>query len=193
MTDTTIFDTATRIAAGDDGSSYDNVAIALHWTTAALVVANFVLAEVWDYFAKPTAHFLQATHMSFGILLGAVVVTRLIWRQMPGHQLSSLETGWVQLASKAGHYALYLLLVVEVGLGFFVQWVRGKPLSFFGLVIPSPLAAMPRPVRHQITEVHNWVAWAIVIIAALHAGAALYHHYVLKDRVLRRMLPGSAG
>ena len=192
MTDQTSFDTATRIAAGDDGTSYDNVAIALHWATAALVVANFVLAEIWDYFAKPTAHFLQATHMSFGILLGLVIIARLVWRQMPGHQLSSLEAGWVRIASKAGHYVLYVLLVVEVGLGVFVQWVRGKPLSFFGLGIPSPLAALPRPVRHQITEVHDWVAWTIIIIAAAHAAAALYHHYVLKDRVLVRMLPRRA-
>jgi cytochrome b561 len=59
----------------------------------------------------------------------------------------------------------------------------------FGLGIPSPIAALPRPVRHQVTEVHNWVAWAIIIIAALHAAAALYHHYVLKDGLLKRMLP----
>jgi cytochrome b561 len=193
MTDQTSFDTATRIIAGDDGSTYDNVAIALHWATAFLVLANFLLAEVWDYFAKPTAHFLQGTHMSFGILLAAVIIARLIWRQMPGHQMSSLEAGWVRIASKAMHYALYLLLVVEVGLGFFVQWVRGKALVFFGLGIPSPFSALPRPVRHQVTEVHDWIAWAIVIIALLHALSALYHHYVLKDRVLARMLPGLSG
>ncbi|MEA3082077.1 MAG: hypothetical protein QOD54_1745, partial [Sphingomonadales bacterium] len=52
MTDRTSFDTATRIAAGDDGTTYDSVAIALHWITALLVLANFVLAEIWDYFAK---------------------------------------------------------------------------------------------------------------------------------------------
>ena len=46
-------DTATRIAAGDDGTNYDNVAIALHWLTALLVVANFALAQTWDWFAKP--------------------------------------------------------------------------------------------------------------------------------------------
>jgi cytochrome b561 len=185
----TSFDTATLIAAGDDGTTYDNVAIALHWTTALLVVANFVLAEIWDYFAKPTAHFLQATHMSLGSLLGAVIVARLIWRLMPGHQVSSLELGWVRLASKMTHYVLYLLLIVEVGLGVATQWVKGQPLSFFGLGIPSPLAALSRPARHQVQEIHNWVAWAIIILAGVHAAAALYHHYVLKDRVLARMLP----
>ena len=183
MTDQTSLDTR------DDGTGYDSVAIALHWTTALLVVVNFALAEIWDLFAKPTAHFLQATHMSLGALLGLVIVARLAWRLIRGHQVEPLETGWMRLASKATHYSLYLLLIVEVALGFLVQWTKGRALSFFGLGIPSPLAAWPRPARHQALELHNWVAWAIVVIAALHAAAALYHHYVLKDRVLERMLP----
>ena len=190
MTDQTNFDTATRIVSGDDGSTYDGVAIALHWITAFLVIANFVLAEVWDFFAKPTQNFLQATHMSFGILLGVVIVARLVWRLMPGHQVGSIEVGWMRLASKATHYLLYTLLIVEVGLGFATQWVKGRPLSFFGLGIPSPLVAWARPERHQVQEIHNWVAWAIIVVATVHAAAALYHHYVLKDRVLERMLPG---
>src|SRR3954463_4202693 len=96
-------DAATRIAAGDDGTNYDNVAIALHWATALLVVANFALAETWDWFAKPTKDLMEDTHMSFGVLLAAVILTRLVWRLIPGHQMSSLEAGWVRLASKGTH------------------------------------------------------------------------------------------
>jgi cytochrome b561 len=192
MTDRTSLDTATRIAAGDDGTNYDNVAIALHWATALLVVANFALAETWDWFAKPTQNVMQTTHMSFGILLAMIIVARLVWRLIPAHQLSSLEAGWVRLASKGTHYLLYALLAAEVVLGFIVEWSRGKPLSFFGLLIPGPWAAFPRPLRHQILQVHDWVAWTIIVLAAAHALAALYHHYMLRDRVLVRMLPIAA-
>jgi cytochrome b561 len=192
MTDQTSFDTVTRIAAGDDGTNYDNVAIALHWMTALLVLANFVLAETWDYFAKPTQQSMQSLHVSFGVLLAAAIVVRLMWRLIPGHQVSSLETGWVGRASKGAHYLLYALLITAVVLGFLLQWSRGHPVSFFGLDIPGPYGQQPRPVRHQIQELHNYVAWTIVIVAALHAAAALYHHYVLKDRILMRMLPGSS-
>src|SRR3954452_19349094 len=125
MTDQTSFDTATRIAAGDDGTNYDNVSIALHWTTAVLVVANFVLAEIWDYFAKPTQQSMQSLHVSFGVLLAAAIVARLVWRLIPGHQVSSLETGWVRRASKGAHYLLYALLITAVTLGFLFQWSRG--------------------------------------------------------------------
>ena len=181
--------TATRIVAGDDGTNYDNVAIALHWATAVLVVANFALAQTWDWFAKPTKGLMEATHMSFGVLLTVVVVVRLVWRWLPGHQVSSLEQGWVRLASKAMHYLLYLLLVAEAALGFAFRWGAGRPMEFFGLGIPPLIGEMAKPLRHDLREIHEKIGWAIIIIATLHAAAALYHHYVLKDRVLKRMLP----
>jgi cytochrome b561 len=184
------FDTATLIAAGDDGTNYDNVAIALHWTTALLVVVQFALAETWDWFAKPTQEGMQSLHVSLGVLLAAVIVARLIWRLIPGHQMSSLEAGWVKLASKGVHYLLYALLVVQVGLGFGWRWAQGNPVGFFGLFgIAGPYGALDKATRHTFHDLHDKVGWAIIILAGLHALAALYHHYVLKDRVLKRMLP----
>jgi cytochrome b561 len=186
------FDKATRIVAGDDGTNYDPVAIALHWATAVLVFALFGLAISWDSFAKPTQETLQSLHVSLGVVLAAVVVARLVWRLIPGHQVGSLETGWVKLASKGAHYLLYVLLVAQVALGFLFRWAQGHPAGFFGLfAIPGPFGQLDRPTRHQIHNFHEWIGWAIVIIALLHALAALYHHYVLKDRVLKRMLWGS--
>jgi len=192
MTDQTSFDTATRIAAGDDGTSYDGVAIALHWITAALVVANFALAQTWDWFATPVKGLMEDTHMSFGVLLTAVVVARLAWRWLPEHQVSSIEAGWMRITSKATHYLLYLLLLAEAGLGFAFRWGAGRPMEFFGLGIPPLIGEMGRPLRHELREFHEWIGWAIIVFAAVHAAAALYHHYVLKDRVLERMLPRSA-
>ena len=62
-------------------------------------------------------------------------------------------------------------------------------MSFFGLLIPPPFAPMTRAEHHILMERHNQIGWAIIVIAAGHAAAALYHHYVLRDRVLVRMLP----
>ena len=189
MDDRTGFDRATRIAAGDDGTNYDRVAIALHWATAFLVIANFTLAQTWDWFAKPVKGLMEDTHMSFGVLLAAAVIARLVWRWLPGHQLSSLEAGWVRLVSKATHYLLYGLLVIEAGLGFAFRWGAGRPMEFFGLGIPPLTGAIDKALRHDLREIHEWVGWAIIILALIHALAALYHHYALKDRVLERMLP----
>ena len=182
------FDTGTRIVAGDDGTDYDNVAIVLHWATAVLVLVQFTLAVTWDYFAKPTQQAMQRLHVSLGVLLTVVIAARLAWRLIPGHQVPSI--GWVRIASKGGHYLLYSLLVCQIATGFLFRWAQGHPVSFFGwFAIPGPFGAAGRPTRHLLHSIHEYVGWAIVIIAVGHALAALYHHYVLKDRVLRRMLP----
>jgi cytochrome b561 len=192
MNDRTSFDTATRIVAADDGTDYDNVAVALHWITAALVVVQFVSAITWDYFPKATRQTMESLHVSLGVLLTAVIIARVVWRLLPGRQVSSLEIGWVKIASKAVHYLLYALLAAQAVSGFVFRWAQGHPVDFFGLFgIPGPFGEIARPQRRLIHEVHEYVGWAIVVIAFAHALAALYHHYVLKDRVLNRMLPKS--
>jgi cytochrome b561 len=180
-----------RIAPGDAGT-YSGVAIALHWATALLVVLQFGLAQTWDWFAKPTRELMENTHMSFGVLLAAVIVARLVWRLTPGHQVASIEEGWMRIAAKATHYALYALLVTEAGLGFTFRWGAGRPMAFFGTGIPPLIGEISKPLRHQLRDIHEWIGWAIIAIATVHALVALYHHYVLKDRVLVQMLPGNA-
>src|SRR5215213_9908517 len=189
MDDRTSFDSATRIAAGDDGTIYDGVAIALHWATALLVVANFALAHLWDWFAKPTKALMENTHMSLGVLLTAVVVARLAWRWIPGHQVSPLEAGWTELASKATHYLLYIFLVAEAALGFAFRWGGGRPMAFFGTGgIPPLIGEIARPLRRELRELHDWIGWAIIALAVVHDLAVHDHHYVVNDPMLLRML-----
>jgi cytochrome b561 len=181
--------TATRALAGDDGTTYDRVAIALHWTTAVLVLVQFLLSQMWGLFGRPAHHLMVAAHMSLGIVLTCVIIGRIAWRLMPGHQIPAIVSGGVALASKAVHYLLYTLLVAEAVLGFVVRWAEGKAMNFFGLLISPPFAAWSTGAHHQIEEWHEKIGWAIILIAVGHAGAALYHHYFLRDRVLLRMLP----
>jgi len=190
VTDSNAFDRATRIATGDEGIRYDNVAIALHWSVAVLVIVQFALAETWDWFAKPTTKAMESVHISLGVLLTALILARIAWRLVPAHKRFSLQSGWVRIASKAVHYLLYALLVTQAGLGFAFRWAQGHAVEFFGLfAIAGPFGEMERPARRLLHELHEYVGWAIIIIALAHALAALYHHYVLKDRLLERMLP----
>src|SRR5690349_24734996 len=158
MNDRTTFDKATRVVAADDGTNYDNVAVTLHSATALLVIIQFVSAITWDDFSKPTQETMQSVHVSLGMLLAAVIIARIVWRLMPGHQVSSLEVGWVKLASKAVHYLLYFLLVVQAASGFVFRWAQGHPAEYFGLFgIPGPFGALARPERHLIHSVHEYI------------------------------------
>ena len=190
MADRDALDTSTRIAAGDVGKDYDDVAVGLHWATAILVLVQFLLGVTWDYFPDAMTRQMQSLHISLGVVLTAVVVARIVWRLMPGHHRPAIVSGWVKLASKSVHYLLYALLVVQAALGWAWRWAQGHEVGFFGLFgIPGPYGALARPTRHLIAEAHEYVGWAIVIIAFGHALTALYHHYKLHDRVLGRMLP----
>jgi cytochrome b561 len=182
---------ATRIVAGDDRTRYDGFAIALHWATALLVVLLFALAHTWGFADRPTRHTMIVAHMSLGILLTAIIVVRIAWRLMPGHQVSAANSGLVELASKAVHYLLYAMLAVQAVLGFVLRWSGNEAMSFFGLQIPPLIPQVSRDTNHFIGDVHNYIGWAIIVIAGAHAAAALLHHYALRDDVLWRMLPGA--
>ena len=179
-----------RIAAGDDRTRYDNFAIGLHWLTVLLVLTQFGLAETWGFAPRPTRHIMIVAHMSFGIILAAVIVLRIVWRLMPGHQVRAAVVGWTEVLSKAVHYLLYALLIVQAALGFVLRWAGGEAMSLFGIQIPSPFAAWSKSSQHIVGDAHNWIGWIIIIVAAGHALAAIYHHVALRDDVLWRMLPG---
>lgn len=183
---------AARIAAGDDRGRYDRVAMALHWATALLVVANYLLAQIWDFLQRgtPIRHGLQSLHVSLGLLLIAVLVARLAWRTARGRRFPPSGPGLIELAARLVHYLLYGLLIALAGLGLCFRWAQGEPLAFFGLfAIPSPYPFV-KDQAHLLGEAHNWVATTIIMLAGLHAAAALFHHFVLRDDVLYRMLPG---
>lgn len=185
---------ATRVVAGDDRVRYDGPAMILHWATAALVLTLWLIAQVWGYFPRdaPERHTLQALHVSLGLVLILALAGRIAWRIGPSRSLPPADTGWVEVAALGVHYLLYALLICIVIAGLFNRWLHGDPMTFFSLfTIPSPVAKNT-DWAGVVNGVHGWLADAILILAGLHAAAALFHHFVLRDDVLLRMIPGSA-
>jgi cytochrome b561 len=182
---------ATRSAAGDDRTRYDGVSMALHWATAILVVLLYGSAQIWDFWPRgPERAAVVAVHVSFGLLLALAIVLRLLWRLGPGRRIQAAPGGLIELASKVVHYALYALILVEVVLGITLRWAGPEPLAFFNLfTIPSPLT-LAADQRHWVRETHELIGTIVIIVAGIHAAAALFHHYVMRDDVMRRMLPG---
>jgi cytochrome b561 len=126
---------------------------------------------------------------SLGVLLGMVLLCRIVWRAGPGRSLMLATTGPIEVASKLAHYVLYLLLVAVVGFGLCMPWAGHGAIRFFGLfAIPSRFS-VNHDLAHLLFAMHSWAATALIILAGLHACAALFHHLVLRDNVLRRMLP----
>lgn len=177
-------------SASKEQQRYDILTIALHWATALIVIFLFASSQIWGYL--PWGSFLrrnlQALHISFGITLAAILIVRLIWRVTLGRKLSAVNsTLFMQRLANLMHRVLYLLLFVQVFLGFLFRWSQGEPLSFFGLFALPDIIVNPM-LRHTFATLHFYNAWALIILSGLHAGAALFHHYLLRDNTLRRML-----
>ncbi len=168
---------------------YDRATIAFHWLTVILVVGLFALAEVWGFLPRgtPTRRLLQSLHISFGLLFAAVFVLRAVWRLGAGRRLPPAGAGWLRVASSGMHGLLYLLLAAQIVLGFLFRWAQGEPFAFFGLFDIPTLISIDHEQRRFIGGLHNTVGWSIIVLACIHAAAALFHHYVLRDGVLRRM------
>lgn len=176
--------------AASDKTRYDRVTICLHWLTALLVVALFAAAYVWNSLppGTPLRKSLQAIHISLGLLFTVVFVVRLFWRSSRGRHLSA-EPGIMGILSKGMHWLLYLLLIAQMVLGFLLRWAQGEPFQFFGLFSIPMVLSPDKPLSKIYEWLHNDAAWIIITLAAAHALAALAHHYVLRDNVLRRMMP----
>lgn len=174
---------------------YGAVAQSLHWVVAALVLLSWTTGQFGDDLPRGAARAAGLfVHISSGLAIVAFVALRLAWRL--GDPPPPLEPSWLgrwaDVAAHLAHYALYALLIAVTIAGIMVQFARGNALPMFGVVeIASPWTA-DRAFARSVLEVHEVLANGLVILALLHAAAALVHHWVLRDRTLVRMLPGSA-
>lgn len=175
-------------------SRFGWVAIALHWLIAALIGVMIVLGLVMtggfddDIMTKIA---LFQWHKSTGIAVLALVVVRLAWRlanpvpALPG-TLKAYERG----LAHATHLALYLLMLAIPVSGWLIASASTLPTEVFGLFALPRLITPDRGVEELVGEVHETLAWVMLGVLALHVAAALKHHFILKDDVLVRMLPG---
>jgi cytochrome b561 len=166
---------------------YDQKTIWLHWLTAGLVATLWGLAQIIDFFPNAQRVYPRSAHILLGVLLVLIYAFRLIWRNTNGAHLPPADTGWMHLAARAAHWGLYLLVAATLVAGLTYEAARADNiLNLFQL--PS-IAPGDKALRRELGGYHELAANSVLILAGLHAVAALFHQYVLKDGVLRRMLP----
>ena len=171
---------------------YDRATIIFHWLTALCVVVLFVTAFWWNALpgGTPLRKGLQAFHVSTAIFFTVVIVARFVWRWTGGRQLAAANSGMLDWATKAMHFTLYVLLITQVALGFLLRWAQGEEFWFFNWFYIPEILGPNKPWSKVWEWWHNANGWAIIYLAGAHAIAALLHHYVARDGVLKRMLPG---
>lgn len=171
---------------------YSALSITLHWVMVLLLIAVYALINLADVLPKggDTRNLMKTWHFMLGLSVLALVLVRIVVnllntapRIVPNPPV--LQT---KLA-KAMHFALYALMLGLPIAGWLMLSASGKPIPFFGLQLPS-LLAENKNLADNIKELHEAGGTIGYFLIALHALAGLYHHYVVKDNTLLRMLPG---
>jgi cytochrome b561 len=168
---------------------HDGLSIALHWSVALAVVLTYGFGLLREGLPRgPSRDFVLLLHMSFGILVMAGAVFRIAWHAGRS-SLGARQPFSATWAAKLAHLALYAGLIAVPLAGLVMVWTKGQAVPFFGLVDMPQLLPTNRTVSKVLEEVHELMAHGLVALVGLHAAAALYPHYVLKDGFLAAMLP----
>jgi cytochrome b561 len=173
-------------------AAYGATARTLHWVTAALVLIMLPLGVViTNEWVGALQDPLYDLHRSIGAVIIPLVILRLGYRLMhPPLPLPEDIPPIQQMAARATHWGLYALLIVQPFVGWVATSAYRAPIMVFGLFELPPIWPQDRPLSGRLFVVHALIGAAIAGLAAVHIGAALYHHFVRKDRVLLRMITG---
>ncbi len=171
---------------------YGTLSIAMHWLMFLLLVAVFACMELRELYPKgsDTREALKSWHFTLGLTVFALVWLRLalrLFQVVPA--ILPQPVRWQALLAKLVHLALYAFMLGMPVLGWLILSGEGKPVPFYGLELPA-LIAENEALAEDIEEIHTTIGELGYYLIGLHAVAALFHHYFLKDNTLKRMLPG---
>jgi len=170
---------------------YSTLSIALHWLMLLLIAAVYASMEFRDLFPKGSdaREMMKTWHFMLGLSVLLLAALRILVRlASPAPKIVPEPPRWQDGAARLMHLALYALMLGLPLAGWLILSAAGKPIPFFGLELPALLAAN-RDTAHLLKEIHETAANAGYFLIGLHAAAALYHHYIVRDNTLRRMLP----
>jgi cytochrome b561 len=170
------------------------IAQLLHWLIVLFIVAQFTLATLFEQLPAGAKKLtLLSRHKSIGITILMLALLRLAWRwSNPTPTLPDTLKPYERTLARLTHALLYVLLFAVPLSGWLMSSARGFPVSWFGFLQLPDLVPKNKVLYEALVTTHGIFAWTLGIVATVHLGAALKHHFVLKDDVLRRMLPSSS-
>jgi cytochrome b561 len=172
--------------------TYGSLAKFLHWAIVLLIVPQYFLAEAADELPNGVEKLQLFTwHKSLGMLVLLLALVRIGWklanRGLPG----PVGEPWQRKAAAAGHGLLYLLILAQPVSGWVMSSAANYPVTLFGWFQFPALVGENHDLHEALEEVHELLFNLMLVVVAVHIAAALYHHFILRDSVLRRMLPYS--
>lgn len=167
---------------------YDTVARALHWTVALLVIASLT-SGLASNVLKPVFRDIVAVHKSIGLTIFVLSTARIWWKLTRGPRPRRNIARWERVASVATHWLFYGMLFMLPLTGWIFTSAGKYPLTWFGLFTVPKLDIQRGDILVALARSsHEWIGICFAVLACLHIAAALRHHFILKDHVLKDML-----
>lgn len=169
--------------------NYNLVARIIHWLSAIFIIGLFVVG-LWmvdlSYYSQ-WYNVAPHWHKSIGILLLVATVFRFFWKSVTASPKVEGEKWEISLA-KVAHILMYLLLFVIFISGYLISTEDGRGIDVFDWFTVQGVGALFSHQADIAGDIHLYSAIALISLAALHAIAALKHHYINKDNTLRKMI-----
>lgn len=168
--------------------SYGPTAKLFHWTIFLLLAAQYAVGSIMPHIGRKTLDEGWVNiHLSLGALILAVIVARFIWRLFHPVPLPDNMPGWETALSRITHLTLYALVFVMTILGWAAANSRGWTVYIAGLIPLPDIAPKGSAWGHEAGDIHNILVYVLLGVIGLHVAGALYHYFILRDRVLQRM------
>jgi len=171
--------------------AYGIIAQLLHGCVAALVFTQIVLGLYAANLPVSMARLQWLSHhKSLGLTILVLVLVRFVWRRIDAPPpLPHTMARWEHRAAHAMHHALYLVPVLAMFAGWLYASAAGLTVNWFGLMLIPDLIDKNTELAPLLKELHHVLVGLLVLLLAGHIGAALRHALVLRDNVVKRMLP----
>ncbi|WNC70393.1 cytochrome b [Thalassotalea nanhaiensis] len=171
-------------------NSYPLLSKLTHWISAITIIGLFALGywmvdlTYYSSWYKTAPHW----HKSIGILLLFATVARLIYKfKQPKVSPVASHSKLVKKASKLTHAMLYLMMIVLMISGYLISTADGRAIEVFNWFSVASLGELFTNQEDIAGIVHKYLAYSLIALAAVHAGAAIKHHVIDKDDTLKRM------
>lgn len=176
------------------GHRHPTLTVAIHWITAVAIVVAVAVMFVRDAVEdRLWRQILLETHRQLGLLVLLAAAARITLRLRKGLTDHAPDMATLlRWTAKAAHFVMYGVLIALPLLGWAVTSAHGVSLKFLWSVPLPKIVSVDSELADTLTDYHVWLAWALLGLVIAHVSAAVWHHFVRKDAVLRAMLPKRA-
>ncbi|AQQ24819.1 MULTISPECIES: cytochrome b [Burkholderia cepacia complex] len=168
---------------------YSSPAIFFHWAIFLLVALAYLAIEIRGPKGSDSRAFWMNVHLMAGTFVLVLSVLRVLWRVVSRVPEAIPQATLLRWLLKLAHVALYVFIIAQPLLGIMMVNMGGKPVALDWLGVSFTLFGPDKALRPTIKEAHELIGNAFYFVIGLHALAALYHHFIRRDDVLRRMAP----